>query len=166
MEMAPSIPKARFVVQDFNKVALEQGKETLANDFQHLSDRISFVEYDFFTPNTVQGDYYILRHILHDWTDENCITILKNLVPALKNGARVILYEAVMPEPPAQLANTWNEKAVWLEDISMLAAHYAKERTCSEYEKLFKAADPNFHFIGSGKAPAAVQSAVEFEYRQ
>lgn len=166
MEMAPSIPKAKFIVQDNNKVALEQGESTLAKEFPELSERIEFVEYDFFKPNTVQGDYYIFRHILHDWPDEDAVTILKNLVPALKNGARVILYEAVMPEPPAQLANTWDEKAVWLEDISMLAAHNAKERTCTEYEKLFKAADPNFYYIGSGRAPAAVQSTVEFEYRK
>jgi 6-hydroxytryprostatin B O-methyltransferase len=166
MEMAPAMPKAKFIVQDFNKVALEQGQSTLAKEFPELSDRITFVDYDFFTPNTVQGDYYILRHILHDWPDKEAITIVKNLVPALKNGARIILYEAVMPEPPARLANTWDEKAVWLEDISMLAAHNAKERTCAEYEKLFKAADPNFYYVGSGRAPGAVQSTVEFEYRK
>lgn len=164
--MAPGCPKAKFIVQDFNKVALDQGRSTLAKEFPQFSDRISFVDYDFFTPNTVQGDYYIFRHILHDWTDEKAVIIVKNLVPALKSGARVILYEAVMPEPPATLANTWDEKAVWLEDISMLAAHYAKERTVAEYEKIFKEADPNFHYIGTGRVDGAVQSTVEFEYRK
>jgi 6-hydroxytryprostatin B O-methyltransferase len=39
----------------------------------------------------MQGDYYILRHIFHDWTDENAATIVKNPVPALKNRTRTIL---------------------------------------------------------------------------
>lgn len=114
----------------------------------------------------MQGDYYIFRHILHNWSDEDAVTIVKNLLPVLKSGARVIVYEAIMPAPPATLANTWDEKAVWLEDISMLAAHCVKERTVAEYEKIFKEVDPNFHYIGTGRVDGALQSAVEFEYRK
>ena len=62
--------------------------------------RVRFQQHDFFTPQPIKdADIYFLRFILHDWPDEECISILRNLVPALKNGAKILINEMVLPEP-------------------------------------------------------------------
>lgn len=89
------IPK--FIVQDFTEEEVSHAKAALPKEFQ---GRIEFQQQDFFTPQTVQGaDIYFFRWILHNWPDPECIAILKNLVPALKKGARVIISDIILPEP-------------------------------------------------------------------
>lgn len=57
--------------------------------------------HDFFTPQTVHGaDAYVLRMILHNWSDDKAVRILQQLVPALKPGARVIINDhCLWPTP-------------------------------------------------------------------
>ena len=64
-----------------------------------LEDRISFMAHDFFTPQPITADVYFFRFIFHDWPDKYGISILQNLVPALKPGARVLINEFCLPEP-------------------------------------------------------------------
>jgi hypothetical protein len=40
-----------------------------------------------------------MKHILHDWSDEESIIILTNLRGALEAGGDVVLLESVVPEP-------------------------------------------------------------------
>ena len=104
-------PEAKFIVQDVDPVALKNGQENMSA-FPGLASRVSFVEYDFFQPQHVAADIYLLRHIFHDWSDSNIIKILKNLVPGLKAGSRVLVIEGVMPLPPAKKAETIDEKHI------------------------------------------------------
>jgi hypothetical protein len=43
----------------------------------------------------VQADAYVLRWLLHDWSDEETVVILKNLKRVAKRNARVMLVESV-----------------------------------------------------------------------
>lgn len=62
--------------------------------------RVQFQLHSFFTPQPIKNaDVYFFRLIFHDWADEQCIDILRNLVPALKNGAKILINEIVLPEP-------------------------------------------------------------------
>ena len=58
-----------------------------------------FKEHDFFTTQTTTADAYVLRNILHDWPDKSAVKILQNLIPAMKEGAKVILVETVLMPP-------------------------------------------------------------------
>ena len=65
-----------------------------------LEGRLSFYGHDFLKPQPIEGaDVYLLRMILHDWPDKYAIQILRNIVPAMRPGARVILNESCVPEP-------------------------------------------------------------------
>lgn len=55
--------------------------------------------HDMFQPQPVTADAYILRLICHDWPDEASSQILRQLIPAMRDGARILLIEAVMLEP-------------------------------------------------------------------
>lgn len=105
------MPQAKFIVQDSNIAALDMGREDVEND-SDLKARISFDEYDFFTPQPVEADIYIFRHILHDWNDKDSVKILSSLLPALKPGARVLISEGLLPPPPATRLNTLANKMI------------------------------------------------------
>lgn len=48
-----------------------------------LADRVEAVAADCFK-TVLEGDVYLLKQILHDWSDEQCVAILKNCVTAMK----------------------------------------------------------------------------------
>ena len=166
--LASILPKACFVVQDVGTIALDQGRAFVSQQLPHLADRISFEQHDFFTPMpaATAGDFFLLQWILHDWNDTDAKRIIQNLVPGLKSGARVLIADAVRPAPPAQLANTLDEKLVLFQDMTMLSAHNAKERSVAEFVSLFTEADPRFHHVATGGGVnGAYRSLLEFEFR-
>lgn len=87
----------KFVVQDLPEVVnkLHEVKPTLKD----MNGRIEYVEHDFLTPQTRQGDVYLFRCIFHDWSDTYAIKILRNLIPALKHGNKVLVNDRLMPAP-------------------------------------------------------------------
>ena len=85
----------KIMVQDLPGTA-EKGREMLPTA---LNGRVEFVGHDFFAEQTAHSaDVYFFRWILHNWSDKYCLRILRALIPALKKGARVLVYEFVLPE--------------------------------------------------------------------
>lgn len=93
--------------------AMASGKAWLEKEHAALASRITFEEQDFFKRQPTTADIYIFRHILHDWSDADCLRILRALVPALKDGAKVLISEAVVPEEVATRSATLDQKQVW-----------------------------------------------------
>lgn len=93
--LAEVFPELRFVVQDLPEV-LQGAREKVPT---HITPRIEFVAHDFFMDQPTVADVYLLRAILHNWPDEYCVEILRRLVPALKNGARIVINDSIVPEP-------------------------------------------------------------------
>ncbi|KAJ5124895.1 uncharacterized protein N7515_008720 [Penicillium bovifimosum] len=167
LAIAPLAPEAQFIVQDQNTDALEMGKKlVLVSPQVGDRSRITFQEHDFFKEQPVSADGYILRHILHDWNDEDSIAIIKALLPALKPNAKVFISEGILPDPPAKRLNTLTNKMILIEDQFMLAAHNARERTVGDFVRVFEAASPRFRLVGvtSGAEAGAFQSLLEFEF--
>jgi len=78
------------------------------------------------------GDIYILSNILHDWDDDHCGRILTNCRRAMRRDAKILVIDAIMPEPdpPLVLAAL---------DLQMMVMLGGKQRTESEYRTLFQA---------------------------
>lgn len=92
--LALRLPGLHFVVQDSENV-LQQ-----ADVHPDVKHRISFMTHNFFDEQPVKhAEVYYFRNIFHDWPDEQCITILRNLIPALKPGAHVIIDNFGLQEP-------------------------------------------------------------------
>jgi hypothetical protein len=98
-----------------------------------VADRVTIVHGNFFESVPDGGDAYILSHIIHDWTEAQCLTILGNCRKAMKPGARLLIVEFVLPE-----GNTPHFGK--LADMVMLTAPGGEERTASEYGTLLDAA--------------------------
>ena len=93
--LAQNTSNIHFIVQDLEDTA-KDGEGLLPQDLRH---RIRFMQHDFFSEQPLNmADVYFLRWILHDWSDKYAVMILQNLIPALKDGARVILYEMVLAD--------------------------------------------------------------------
>ncbi len=98
-----------------------------------VSERCETVGGDFFKSVPTGGDAYIMKHIIHDWNDEQCIAILQNCREAMNIGGKVLVVEMVVPEgnepSPAKFL-----------DLQMLQYLPGCERTENEYKKLFDTA--------------------------
>ena len=94
--LAQKYTSIRCIVQDKSDV-VRNGRERLPHD---VKDRVLFMEHDFFSVQPSKGaDVYLLRWILHDWSDKYAAQILRALIPALKRSAKIVLGELVVPEP-------------------------------------------------------------------
>ena len=143
-------------MQDFPKI--EEGFNAVVPD--DLKSRVTFQAHDFFTPQPVKdADVYIFRHIFHDWSDKDSVKILHNLVPALKNGARVIVIELV--QPPSGSMSMGQERIVTSMDIQMMGVLNSKERAQEDWVQLFERADSRFKVKGFVKPPGAAISIIE-----
>ena len=91
-----AFPSLHCIVQDQADV-VKLAQQNLPPD---LETRITFMKHDFFGEQPIKAaNVYLLRWILHDWSDKYAIRILKALVPALSKNSKVVICEHVLPEP-------------------------------------------------------------------
>jgi hypothetical protein len=120
-----------------------------------VADRVTIAEGNFFERVPEGGDAYILSHIIHDWTEAQCHTILANCRKAMRKGAKLLIVEFVLPE-----GNTPHFGK--LADMIMLTIPGGEERTAAEYRTLLDAAG----FTMTGVVPTASDvSIVEAELK-
>lgn len=98
--------------------------------------RLARVPGDFFKCVEPAGaDAYLLKSVIHDWSDDDALTILRACRHAMTPHSRLLLIERVLPDDDPKSA----PDAV-LFDINMLVTLGACERTRREYATLFAAA--------------------------
>ncbi|KAL9119135.1 MAG: hypothetical protein Q9187_004309 [Circinaria calcarea] len=154
--LAQSFPYLNFVVQDLPS-AIESGRTQLPPE---LSDRIKFMAHDFLTEQPVRGaDVYLFRWVLHNWSDKYAVQILRNLIPALKQGARILINDLVLPEPGVLPA--WPEERLRSIDLTMLVIQNSRERELDDWKKLFEIADAGFRFVGAKQPAGSNLSLIE-----
>jgi hypothetical protein len=93
-----------------------------------VRSRLDKVGGDFFE-SVPPADLYLLKWILHDWNDEECVAILKNCRKAISAGGRVAIFELVLGEGGAADVGP-------LMDLNMLVMLTGRERTLAEYGDL------------------------------
>jgi hypothetical protein len=97
-----------------------------------MGDRCKIDSGNFFESVSKGGDAYIMRHILHDWSDADAITILTNCRKSMNTGGKILVVEAVIQEG--------NEPSPFkLLDLTMLLVG-GKERTSAQFENIFSKA--------------------------
>lgn len=94
-----------------------------------LGDRIRIESGSFFEGVPPGADIYILSHIIHDWSREQCLTILGRCRRAMTSGGRLLLVEMVLPDGDAPHPGK-------MLDMVMLTVTGGEERTASQYGTL------------------------------
>lgn len=98
-----------------------------------LADRATIESGSFFERVPEGGDAYLLSHIIHDWTEDQCLTILGHCRRAMRPTSRVLIIEMVLP------AGNSPHPGKML-DMMMLVGPGGQERTEPEYRDLLNKA--------------------------
>lgn len=123
-------PNLRGILFDRADV-VERAKANL--DAAGLGGRCAAASGNFFEAVPPGGDAYFMRHIIHDWDDEQSLTILRNCRKAVPASGKLLLVEAVIPPGNEPFFGK-------LMDLNMLVIPGGLERTEAEYRELFSAA--------------------------
>lgn len=75
--------------------AREGARKTL--EAANVDMRCEVVAGDFFNAVPEGGDAYLLSHVIHDWSDERALDILRNCRRVMKPNGRLLVVEAVIP---------------------------------------------------------------------
>lgn len=98
-----------------------------------LSERIKVHAGNFFESIPEGYDSILMKFVLHDWSDENCIKILKNSRNALQPGQKIFIVETLIDKNSSFYNMQLNL------DFNMMQIHGSKERRLDEFEALFDA---------------------------
>jgi ubiquinone/menaquinone biosynthesis C-methylase UbiE/predicted transcriptional regulator len=118
-----------------------------------MSHRCEYVAGDMFDA-VPSADAYIMKLILHDWNDDECVQILRNQYRDVKPGGRVFIVEHVIPEPRTAHFSK-------LFDIHMMCWGTGRERTEDEYASLLERAGWTYRgtWFPSSRAMGVVEGA-------
>lgn len=94
-----------------------------------VAERVRIEPGNFFDGVPAGGDVYLLSHIIHDWNEEQCLTILGHCRRAMKPEARLLIIETVLP--PGDMPHPGK-----MLDMVMLVLPGGQERTAAEYDEL------------------------------
>ncbi|MFZ2897634.1 MAG: methyltransferase [Saprospiraceae bacterium] len=116
-----------------------------------LGGRATKVSGNFFE-SVPAADCMVLKHIIHDWSDENSVRILQRCKAGLKENGRVLLVENVLQEPFDAITLFY--------DLHMQVMIGGAERTEAEYGELLAAAGLKLNRIIDTPSPVKIVEAV------
>ena len=116
-----------------------------------LADRCAYLAGDMFA-KVPRADAYLMKMILHDWNDEECVQILSNIFKASESGARVFVVEHIVPEPHIPHFSK-------LFDIHMLCTLTGRERTEKEFSEIFE--QVGLKFVKTHYPPSQMIGVIE-----
>ena len=142
-------PELHGIVFDRPNIVASAAAETARKG---LAERTQVVGGNFFE-SVPTADLYLLKFIIHDWDDENCVKILRNCREAMIPGGRIAVIEMIIgdvvdPGPAA------------LMDMNMLTLVPGQERSLAEYDALLSAAGLRRIEALDTKSPQSVIVAV------
>ncbi|KAH7313595.1 S-adenosyl-L-methionine-dependent methyltransferase [Stachybotrys elegans] len=138
--LAKAFPDLDITVQDLPEAGPVFEKDVPAE----LKSRVRFMAHDFFKPQTVQADIYMIKLILHDWPDAESIKILRGLIPALRPGSKVLFVDYVGKQGNAAELPRSIQQMGTATDMRMMALFNAEERPVEAWKEIFRKADERF----------------------
>jgi hypothetical protein len=145
-----SNPSATGILFD-SKAVMEGATLQVGN--KGLADRRKSIGGDFFEFVPEGADVYILKNVLHDWSDDRALQILKNCRRAMRAQAKLLVIEVVLPlvDDPAFGS---------LLDLNMLVMSGGQERTKDEYCRLLEASGFRLARVIPTLAPVSILEAI------
>jgi hypothetical protein len=96
-----------------------------------VSDRADFAAGSFFETIPGGGDLYLLKNIIHNWSDGEAVKILQNIRKAMPQNGRLLIIEAVIENDNR---NSFGKMI----DVYMMVGISGRERTKDEYQTLLE----------------------------
>jgi hypothetical protein len=117
-----------------------------------VAPRVTIESGDFFQSVPGGGDAYLLSHIIHDWSEAQCLDILGRCREAMAPNARLLIIEMVLPEGDAPHPGK-------LLDMVMLTVPGGRERTVREYAELLARARFRLERVVPTASPVSIVEA-------
>ena len=158
--LARHTSQVQFLVQDLPYV-VPAAKEELPIE---LKGRVDFEVHDFLELQAPEPapNAFLLRWILHNWPDSYCIRVLKGLVPAMRPGSKVLIYDYVLADEPVRdLEGRFGLQM----DMIMITGFNGRERRRAEYEKLLAQSDERFVLDAIRQPKGSTMSMVEVSWK-
>jgi acetylserotonin N-methyltransferase len=124
-------PELRAVVFDLPE-AVPLAREMIAET--PVADRIEVQAGDFFSDPLPAADLYALGRIVHDWSEEKALALLRRICAALPAGGALLIAEKLLDDD--RNGPRWAQ----MQSLNMLTCTEGKERTLAEYEALLRQA--------------------------
>lgn len=125
LEACPQLQPSQMVLEDLPPV-LEHVKAG-----KTVPDGVKVIPHDFWTPQPVQGaKAYYVRRIMHDYSDEHCVEILKHIRNAMAADSRVLISEMLLPKKVDEAGLS----ATMMDNFMMSMG--GKERTEEQFRQL------------------------------
>ncbi|MEO6795735.1 MAG: methyltransferase [Candidatus Dormibacter sp.] len=132
-EVLKRYPQVKGILFEMSQM-LPEARDNMAA--QGLAARCEFVGGDFFQSVPGGCDHYMMQVVLHDWDDDACVRILRNVRRAMPPGAKVLVIEAVL-EPGSEPDN-WMLRATDL--LMLVLTGSGRERTKEQFATVFETA--------------------------
>jgi cyclopropane fatty-acyl-phospholipid synthase-like methyltransferase len=146
-EVLTTHPAARGVLVELPE-AVRQADKKFAE--AGLSGRVDLVEGSFFDAVPPGGDAYVLARVLHNWTDEKALLILRRVRAAMAPGARLLVFEQLVPDEDSAPDGTSG-----MVDLLMLVLLEGYDRTEEHYRRLLAEAGFVVDRVHHGETPTA-----------
>jgi hypothetical protein len=149
-EVLSEHPGVRGVLYDLPHVVRDA--PTLLNA-RGVGERVTIQGGSFFDSVPSGGDAYLLSHIIHDWSEEQCLIILGKCRDAMPPDGRLLLVEFVLPPGDAPHPGK-------MLDLVMLTVAGGQERTEEEYSSLLRKAGFCLNRVIPTTSAASIVEAV------
>jgi DNA-binding transcriptional ArsR family regulator len=126
-------PHLQGIVFDRPEV-VERAEELISE--AGLSSRCRVAGGDFFREVPSGGDAYLLKHVIHDWNDEQAAVILRNCRGAMGPGGRLLIAEGLYPD---RVDQSLAVKGATANDVNMLVVTGGRQRSEPEFKSLYEA---------------------------
>jgi hypothetical protein len=118
-----------------------------------MTERVSYMSGSFFEAIPAGFNLYLMSHIIHDWSEDQCLSILGNIRRAMAPTGRLILIEMVLSE-----GNSFHPGKIL--DISMLTMAGGQERSEDEYRTMLKKAGFRLTRVIPTNSPVSIIEAM------
>jgi hypothetical protein len=147
LRVLEAYPDAKGVLFDLPGVIAQAAPTIESSAF---ADRIDLVGGSFFE-QVPAADLYLLKQVLHDWTDEECLCILRTIRRSITSGGRLAVIDHLLAErpEPTEAQST---------DLAMMIWATGRERKLGDFARLF--ADSGFELKRVSENPAG-HSVIE-----
>ena len=146
-------PEMQGIVFDLPDVIETNSRSAWEDREEDVKNRTTLMAGNFFDASTLpkaeDGDAFVLREILHDWSDADTLAILKSLRAAIGDSHSSLLIVEFLPEKKDVLFGRY---AI---DLLMMLVFGGKERSMEEFEALLAAS--GFRVAGVSEVRAVVR---------
>jgi hypothetical protein len=118
-----------------------------------FGNRVKIVEGDMFQAVPSGADLYIMKRIIHDWSDDQCIKVLSACRAGVSNDGRLLVVDSVVPADMGL-------SPIKFMDLIMMLFSGGKERTEEEFRALFAGSGWRLNRIIPTNSPLSIVEGV------